>query len=69
MKLFYHREDNYSKYHHALMMLENLDIDIRDNLYKMAIHILKGSRIHKLHEVAHEAARIEGNKSKSLNIS
>ena len=51
------------------MMLENLDIGIRDNLYKMAIHILKGSSMHKLHEVAHEAARIEGNKSKSLNIS
>ena len=52
MKIFYQKEENQAKYDHAHMRLEELDIEIRDNMYKMAIHILKGSDLHVLHQVA-----------------
>jgi hypothetical protein len=49
--------------------LESLDIDLRDNMYRMAVHILSGADVHKLHQVALQKAQEEGNKSKSINIS
>lgn len=39
-KIFYHREGNQMKYEQVVNKLEHLDLDLRDNLYRMAVHIL-----------------------------
>jgi len=69
MKIFYQQEENTAKYEAAHERLDQLDIEIRDNLYKMAVHVVRGSDLHLLLETAKREAESEGDKSKSANIS
>jgi len=69
MKIFYQQEENTAKYEAVHLRLEELDIEIRDNLYKMAVHIIRGSDLHLLLETARQEAESEGDRSKSANIS
>jgi hypothetical protein len=69
-KIFYMRESNAAKHSDAVRRLENLDVDLRENMYRMAYHVLQPKvDLGRLRAVALEAAKEQGDKSKAANIS
>lgn len=44
-------------------------MDLVENMYQMAAHILKGADVHLMHQVALEKAQLSGERSKASNHS